>query len=301
MAEIDLLIRGVDTDYGKGPDGNANVGNQKGDVAGYVVITPDESRSADRPPTFTGMQQPPDWCVCRISDLSTAQALEYTSTWRQALSFEWISKKPQQDSWQLKIRAARYRLSDGYGAVTEEQVDQTLDGWNAKKLSAANNEITAEFIIRECCWSPYALGGWNVAHSKFHEVAYDQATGRHDIQLTYDDQLIDDVNAAKQIARYCEIVSHVPEANRLVYRTYRNGPPEPRPDGSTYGGDYVMLAITNQTQRDCELRVMLRRFRMNPVDVDQIIAGTHPNSIEPGYANMTRDELLPCIQDKLEL
>lgn len=300
MAEIDLLIRGVDTDYGQGPDGNANVGNQKGDMVSHTTITPDKTRSMT-PPTLTGKQVPPDWCVIRVTDLSEAQASEYVQSWRQALAFEWISKQPKQDSWHLKIRAARYRLSDGYGAVTEEQVDETLYGWNANKLTAGNNEITAEFVIRECCWSPYALGGWNVAHSKFHEVAYDQATGRHDIRLTYDEQLIDDVEAAKQIARYCEIVSHDAAANRLVYRTYRDGLPEPRPDGSVYPGDYVMPAITDQIQRECELRVMLRRFRIDPAEVDQIVAGDHPNSIEPGMAEMTRAQLLPCVQDRLEL
>ena len=104
MAEIDLLVRGVDTDYGQGADGNANVANQKGDMVSYTTMTS----------SLTGSQVPPAWCVIRVTDLSDAQASEYVQSWRQALAFEWISKQPTQDSWHLKIRSSRYRMSDGF-------------------------------------------------------------------------------------------------------------------------------------------------------------------------------------------
>jgi len=299
---IDLLVRGVDKSVaGLGFDDDHRLTNQKGNIVAA------EASPVGAPAMLGGKQVPPKWCVVRASGVSGAVVSAYLAEWRMALRFDWRSIQPKRDSWQIAITATRIRRRDGHGSAAHAALVDALGDWGFTNIEARGNLTVGNVTVLRAARSIRLLGEPLPPASRFTELSYNIKTGRHVIEFNFDPAGL----SAKQrrelakLARRVQTAFHVISISRIekkaTFEVWRSGPTRPRRGDQVRPGDNVRLAIITDLRRRADMRVGLRRFRISPAVVDQVVAGTHPGSVAAGYAAFDRPTLIGSMQDHLDL
>ena len=233
-----------------------------------------EVRASGSP--FTGLD-PNDFVMVEV-DTPMAAYEQYTRNWPRLIDFDVINQNLALDGFRLRLFSTN--VNGVLGAVTRADVEAFISNWGGVVHSVAANEVVFDILIFDALTS---LGFWgrsyeqaDISNMQFTEVAYDQGTGIHRIELDY--SLTG--RAPSEAERYVErkglpVVSHVESA--LTYDADRS---------------VVRTAFQNDIRNKSQRVVAKQRYHVSGAVVDYIVG-------QGGMITTDVATLAGYIQDKM--
>ncbi len=125
--------------------------------------------------------------ILKVPDILVEDAQNYINNWTRHIDYEIVNQNLALDGWRVRVFATNPAITDqgvGAGKITRTMVETYLNKWNATVFTFADNSVTFDISVYNAIKSE---GFWNANISQiiFSEIAYDQTTGLHTIQIDY--------------------------------------------------------------------------------------------------------------------
>ena len=139
----------------------------------------------DEPSVWGTAEGPPDWVRLTITDKTADELDAYMRKWVQDLDFKDVTHQPTpNDRFDATLHAKNFRASDGCGAVTRDQVENYLAGWNVIVEHASANAVEVRYFIAQVATSRQFWDA-DVSDVTFELLSYEPSTGEHQIRADY--------------------------------------------------------------------------------------------------------------------
>lgn len=147
---------------------------------GYIVQSFEDGTPHVESPT-------PPFVILKVPDVTLNEVQKYNEHWIRQIDYEVINQNLALDGWRIRVFTTNPSITDqgvGAGKITRTMVENYLNKWNATVFTFADNSVTFNITIYNAIKSE---GFWNVNASQiiFSEIAYNQSTGLHTVQIDY--------------------------------------------------------------------------------------------------------------------
>ena len=143
---------------------------------GYVVVIKPDIYTPSRSECL------PSFVLIRCPEVTEAQANNYMTDWRQTIGYTVNSSNPTAGTYNITVFGANVNTS-GEAAITQSQVENFLNRWNASVTGFATNSVTFDFALWQALQSE---GFWDrdISAYAFNLDNYDSVTGRADVTVS---------------------------------------------------------------------------------------------------------------------
>jgi len=224
--------------------------------------------------TGFGGSEPEAFVLAEVPELPMTDYEHYNGKWERIIDYEVVAQDKAQDGFRLRLFST---LVDSHlqGIVTKEAVEQYINSWGGSVHSFDTNEVVFDIRIVDAMQSP---AFWEIPADEivFTEIAYDQETGVHRIEIDYSAR----ENSPTYVERYVRgkgatILSH---ANRVLTV------------------DIPRSAVRQEFERDIAEKarklIARRRYHVSEAVVDYIVS-------QGGYIQTDEATMLTYIKDKV--
>lgn len=242
---------------------------KKGDV---VVVKPDGHPWGTK-------EGPPRFVIVRCSELDAAEYADRAQSWTRRVELSVIASDLSIDGHRVSVTVRSGDVSSsGEAAITREQAESYITGWNGTVVSTADNEVVFDIRIGQAIQSRLF---WSVPQSTLDQLTlsdtYDESTGIHTLQIGYGETEIE----PEAVEQRVESVGGVVLVN----------------DGSTCTCELTRGDVRDEFMEDLRERLSgtwrRRRFYFDPAAVDTVMAD-HDGEIE-----VTSTTLASNVNDRL--
>ena len=143
---------------------------------GYVVVI--------KPDTYTPSRSEclPSFVLIRCPEVTEAQANNYMTDWQQTIDYTVNSNDAATAIYNITVFGDNTNAS-GEAAITQSQVENFLNRWNASVTGFATNSVTFDFALWQALQSE---GFWDrdISAYTFALDNYDSASGQADVTVS---------------------------------------------------------------------------------------------------------------------
>lgn len=163
----------------------------------------------------------PRFVFVNITNRMRSEVIAYRGEWTLELAFSVLSHDPVTDTYMIRISAEREANHDipgvpDRGRVTRAKVERYLNGWGITVESATSSSVDCEVNIftslqSRAFWEyPAIVDGVPIRDAiDFTEIAYDQVTGVHRIEMDYSAAPVPSTQVELRAEKLgCTIVDH---------------------------------------------------------------------------------------------
>lgn len=248
--------------------------NMRGTGAGqYLKGDIVDVREGDAP--WGNLETLSDFIRLEISNATRDQVLSFQDEWNQSLDWEVVNSDLSVDGHRLLLWTTN-RNAGGLGDITPEKATAFLERWGAVNIITGTTVGGAAGVRFDVAVFNAATseGFWDrsLTGFVFSELVYTQATGVHDIRMTYPVGL-DHAQVVAIVSSRVEVIGDNAGPRRVDYRVTRSS---------------MLDAFKQSVKAALQEMISRRQFAFTASSVDQVIGmgGSATVTVAQAQANL---------------